>query len=118
MFIYTSAFFRPPLTSYLPPPPSPLHARILIHSTASTQWVRTGRLNARGLPETDEEARARRRKKLKKKRRHYKIDDKLAGMIQFRLKAGMIGTTPAKMFKKWDRDGEGTLDKKVSLYAY
>ena len=80
--------------------------------------MRTGRLNARGLPETDEEARARRRKKLKKKRRHYKIDDKLAGMIQFRLKAGMIGTTPAKMFKKWDRDGEGTLDKKVSLYAY
>ena len=47
-------------------------------------------------------------------RRIRMIDEDVAKKLQFKLKAKCYGTTPEKLFSKWDKDKRGTLDHAVS----
>ena len=47
-------------------------------------------------------------------RRRRMIDEDVAKKLQSKLKAACYGTTPEKLFSKWDKDKRGTLDHAVS----
>ena len=46
----------------------------------------------------------------KTRRHHLPIDEAVAKKLQSKLKAACYGTTPQKMFARWDDDGQGVLD--------